>query len=239
MTTARVGSINLIADARGDGTAALVQSMYAVVDFTPDHRHMVKADALAAVADFAHTVTIHAGSLFALADAAIVNTAQAANIYLLADFRTDKATIASIYAVCDAERPKFAQAGSISAVVESRSQAPTALASEILAVANARSATPPALVSTMQSVVLFQIQPTIQAGAVYAIADMTYTPQVQAGRLVAVANAFADHRARVHSVYAVIDATLAGLPYEYRNNRMRHGKRSKIGAISPYNEGTE
>ena len=234
--TARAGSIHLIADARGDGTAALVQSMYAVVDFLPDHRHMVKADALAAVADFAHTVTIQAGELLALTDATITATVQTGSFYLLADLNPNRINVASIYAVCDAERPKFAHTGSLNAVVNTRSQTPAALVSELMAVASAGPMTlPPAVVSTVQAVVLLQIPIEIQAAALYAVAAIIHTPQMRAASLFAIVNAFAQHQARVYSTCAVVDAVLAGHEHEYRNNRMRHGKRSKLGAISPYN----
>jgi len=236
MTNARAGSINLIADARGDGTAALVPSIYAVVDFLPDNRHMVSAGALAAVADFAHVVTIQASSLRAVADVTVPTAAQAASIYLLADLNPDRVNIASIYAVCEAERPKFAQATGVSAVVNARSQTPPALVSELFAIANARSVKPPALVSTVNAVALFQVPIEIQATSIYAVAAMTYTPQVQTANLLAVANAFAQHQARVCSLFAIVDGVLAGEPHEYLPNRMRHGKRSKLGAISPYNQ---
>lgn len=237
MTTARAGSIHLIADARGDGSRSLVQSMYAVVDFIPDHRHMVKAGALAAVADFAHTVTVQAGSFFALADTTITATIQAGSLYLLADLNPNRINVASVYAVCDAERPKFAQTGSVSAVVNARSQSPAALVIELMAVASAGPMTlPPAIVSTVQTVVLLQIPIEIQAAAIYAVAAIIQTPQIRAASLFAVANAFVQHQARVYSACAVVDAVLAGPPLAYRNNRMRHGKRSKLGAISPYSQ---
>lgn len=240
MTDARTGSINLIANARGDKTAALVQSMYAVVDFLPDRRHMVAAGALVAVADFAQNVTIETGSLYALADTTIPTTVQADNIYLIADFNpavASIASIASIYAICDAVRPKFAQANGITAVVNARNQSPRALAATIVAVVNARSIKPHAIADGIAAVASMKPATQVQASDIQAVAVVMVPTQMQAGGIHLLADGSAKQQPQqthIGALYAIVNGVLAGQPHEYLPNRMRHGKRSKLGAISPY-----
>ena len=237
MTDVRAGSIKLIANARGDGTAAYMQAVYAVVDFLPDKHHIVKADALAAVVEAAQTITVQAADLHAVVEMAPPSAAQAGAMHLVADLNPSTVQVSSAYAIIDAVRPKFAQATAIGTVVNARSQTPRAAANAIVAVANARSATTPALATAVAAIVSFRTEIQTQVSRIDAIVSLAPTTQAQAGAIHLIADGSAKPRpqqTQVGSLYAVVNGVLAGEPHEYLPNRMRHGKRSKIGAISAY-----
>ncbi len=239
MTDARAGSISLIANARVDGTAAYAQSMYVIADFLPGNQHIVLANAVAAIVEAAQTVTVQVADLHAVVEMVPQSAAQAAALHLLADLNASTTQISSIYLICDAERPHFAQATGLNAVVSARNQSPRALANAVVAIANARSATTRAMTDGMATVVAFQTEIQAQTSKMQAVASFAPSTQAQTPALHLVADGSArpqPQQAQIGSLFAVVNGVLAGEPHEYLPNRMRHGKRSKIGAISPYNQ---
>jgi hypothetical protein len=239
MTDVRAGSINLIANARGDGTAAYVQAMHAVVDFLPDLHHIVLANAVAAIVEATQTITVQAADLHAVVEMAPQSVIQAGAMHLIAHINPLAPQVSSIYLICDAVRPKFGQASGINVTVNARSQSPRALANAVVAVANARSATTRAMTDGMAAIVSFQTEIQAQTSKMQAVASFAPSTQAQTPALHLVADGSARPRpqqAQIGSLFAVVNGVLAGEPHEYLPNRMRHGKRSKIGAISPYNQ---
>ena len=239
MTDARAGSISLIANARVDATAAYVQSMYVIADFLPDNHHIVLTNAMAAIVEATQTITVQAADLHAVVEMAPQSAIQAGALHLIADINPLAPQVSSIYLICDAERPHFAQATGLNAVVSARNQSPRALANAFVAIANARSATTRAMTDGMAAIVSLQTEIQAHTSKMQAVASFAPSTQAQTPALHLVADGSARPRpqqAQIASLFAVVNGVLAGKPHEYLPNRMRHGKRSKIGAISSYGE---
>ena len=97
------------------------------------------------------------------------------------------------------------------------------------------------MTTEIAAVVSLTIQPPqVQASDIHAVVSLAILPpQVQADNVYLVADVSAKpytRQAQVGRACVVVNGVLAGQPHEYLRNRMRHGKRSKIGAISPYGE---
>ena len=239
MTDARAGSISLIANARVDATAAYVQSMYVIADFLPDNHHIVLTNAMAAIVEATQTITVQAADLHAVVEMAPQSGIQAGALHLIADLNASIVQIDGICAIVNAVRPKFGQASGINATVNARNQSPRALANAVIAVADARSNTPPAIAIAVHAVVAFQTEIQAQTARIQAVVALAPPTQAQIPTLHLVADGSARSRPKqtqIGSLFAVVNGVLAGEPHEYLPNRMRHGKRSKIGAISPYNQ---
>ena len=239
MTEVRAGSISLIANARVDGTAAYVQSMYVIADFLPGNHHIVLANAMAAIVEATQNITVQAADLHAVVDLTPPSAAQAGALSLIADINPLAPQVSSIYLIVNAVRPKFGQASGINAVVNARNQSPIGLAGAVAAIADTRSVKPPAMTDGMAAIVSFQTEVQAQASNLRAVVALVPPMQVQIPTLHLVADGSAKphpQQTQVGSFYAIVNGVLAGEPHEYLPNRMRHGKRSKIGAISAYGE---
>lgn len=236
MTDARVGSIYIATDARGDNTVAYTHSMCVVTEFLPDHRHIVYVSSTLGVVSLEKPTEVCIGAFFVAVDEVVDTFAQANIVTAVVDSHCGQyAHTESLCFIVDAGRPASAQAGLLALVVNTRNILPRALVGSLNALVNTRVVKPPALSESLFAVANALQQPQAHLAQICAITN-TKQPSIAFGGSLALVSNVRQSRSQVCDICVVLDGKLSGVQYAFRHNRMRQGKRSKIGGISQYGD---